>query len=259
MPALDGCLDDCRTSTTMHYKIASTLKERASAFRLVYESYLHVGACRPNAHRMRVTPYQLLPTTDILIAQCHGETIFTMSLVSDGRLGLPMEAVYHDEVETRRQRGLALGEVACLADRRRDLRGFLPIFLGLSRLLAQCVAHRGLDGVLMNARPRHSSFYKKVLAFVQIAEERPYPGACNHLGVALSLSLERARCRGTRVCDILFGQLLPDAQLKPHPMPDCEKDFFRSMIDPVFLSAPPAGLACFGENPEGTLVGAETD
>ena len=43
---------------------------------------------------MRVTPYHLLPTTEIFIALHQGEVVLTYTLVLDGRLGVPMESVY---------------------------------------------------------------------------------------------------------------------------------------------------------------------
>ena len=48
--------------------------------------------------KSHVTPYHLLPTTEIFIAEYQGEVIFTMSLVIDGDLGVPMEHVYGDEI-----------------------------------------------------------------------------------------------------------------------------------------------------------------
>ena len=38
-----------RTTADIEYRIASTREERASAFRLVYKSYLEAGLGEPNA------------------------------------------------------------------------------------------------------------------------------------------------------------------------------------------------------------------
>jgi len=125
------------TTADVTYRIASTRQEREAAFRLVYQSYLRSGLGEVNDYQMRVTPYHLLPTTEVFIAQLRGEVIFTMSLVTDGELGVPMEHVYGDEIARLRRQGLRVGEVSCLADRRAALERFFPVFLRTSRLMVQ--------------------------------------------------------------------------------------------------------------------------
>ena len=51
--------------TEIECRKVSSQKELLSAFRLVYEQYLRLGLMKPNLHRMRVTPYHLLPTTEV--------------------------------------------------------------------------------------------------------------------------------------------------------------------------------------------------
>jgi hypothetical protein len=63
-------------------KIASRLGDRLSAFRLVYEAYTRTGLAAPNPRRMRITPYQLLPMTAVLVAIDRNPTVCTMSIVS---------------------------------------------------------------------------------------------------------------------------------------------------------------------------------
>src|SRR5438552_1361440 len=66
------------------YKVASTRQEREAAFRLVYEAYTGVGLMEPNAYGMRVTPYHLLPTSEVFVAILDGKVICTLSLIGDG-------------------------------------------------------------------------------------------------------------------------------------------------------------------------------
>ena len=110
---------------TISCRIAATRQEREAAFRLVYASYLHSGLAEMNGYQMRVTPYHLLPSTEMFIAEYQGEVIYTMSLVIDGALGVPMDQVYGDEVARLRRKGMLVGEVSCLADRRSQLVAFL--------------------------------------------------------------------------------------------------------------------------------------
>jgi hypothetical protein len=107
------------------------------AFRLVHQSYVGAGLSESNRYGMRVTPYHLLSTTETFIAVCDGLVISTVSLVIDGELGLPMESIHAREVAARRARGLLVGEVSCLADRRRDFKRLFPVFIRLCRAMGR--------------------------------------------------------------------------------------------------------------------------
>ena len=220
------------------YKIAATQQERAAAFRLVYGSYLRARLGGPNPHGMRVTPYHLLPTTEIFLAQVEAEAVSTVSLVTDGELGLPMESVYRKEVALRRERGLLLGEVSCLADRRSHLKRFFPVFLRLSRLMVQYARKQGLDELLVAVHPKHARFYRRFMDFETIGEETAYPAVRNRPAVALRLDFARIDRERPESYDTFFGQPLPDEQLRPQPIPPAQRDYFGPMVDPSFRLSP---------------------
>ena len=140
---------------------------------------------------MRVTPYHLLPTTSVMVARYANQVISTLSLIEDGDLGLPLEQIFASQVHERRQQGLVLAEVSCLADRRKHIQRYFSVFVRLCRLMIQCARSRGVDEVLVAVHPRHVRFYTQYLAFDQIGDERPYPLVRNHPAVALSLDLKR--------------------------------------------------------------------
>ncbi len=231
-------VDDLATTAEIEYRVADSLDERASAFQLVYQSYLRAGLGGPNPHSLRVTPYHLLPTTEVFIAVLRGETIFTMSLVMDGKLGLPLECIYADEVGRRRRQGLLVGEVSCLADRRSHLRGFFPVFVRLSRLMVQYAQQRGLDELLVAVHPRHARFYRRFMQFKPIGEQRAYPTVQNHPAVALALNFGDVERHRPESFDMFFGQRLPDEALEPHPITETQIAFFGQMIDPAFSFVP---------------------
>src|SRR5689334_24741569 len=97
------------------YSLANSFEHRAAAFRLIYQSYLSSGLGRRNPLGLRVTPFQLLATSQIFLASkstsiptelekwdasVHSEelepsglreqVVATITLVNDGQLGLPM-------------------------------------------------------------------------------------------------------------------------------------------------------------------------
>src|SRR5436190_1468693 len=83
----------------LEYRIASSLEDRAAAFQLVYQSYLRTGLGAPNLYRMRVTPHQLCDSSQIFVGLSDGEVASTVTLVGDGRLGLPMESMFSQEID----------------------------------------------------------------------------------------------------------------------------------------------------------------
>jgi hypothetical protein len=241
MLSTEGAIDLAQTSADIDYKIATRRREREAAFHLVYQSYLEAGLGQPNQYRMRVTPYHLLPSTEVFVAVLRNETIFTVSLISDGQLGLPMENVYGQEVRERREQGLRVGEVSCLADRRSKYRKCFPVFLRLCRLTAQYAWCQGLDQLLVAVHPRHARFYQRFMEFEPIGPEKSYPSVKNRPAVALSLDLVRLNREGGKGYEALFAPAIPEEQLISAPFIQAEHEYLREMIDPSFDCAPLAG------------------
>ncbi len=145
-----------RTFPEIRLQVASTREQREAVFRLIYHSYRDAGLCEPDFTELRFTPYQLLPTTDLFLAQLHEEVVCTLSLVRDGELGLPMEDLYAEQIEQRRAAGLHLAEVSCLADCRSDPSRFFELFCDLSRLMVQSAEYQSVDQLLIAVHPRHA-------------------------------------------------------------------------------------------------------
>ncbi len=222
---------DDATTAEIEYRIAATRAERESAFKLVYQSYRDAGLSEPNRFGLRVTPYHLLETTEVFIAQLRGRTVFTLSLVIDGELGLPMESVYGTEVETLRQEGFLVGEVSCLADRRTQFSGFFPVFVRLCRLMAQYAWRRGLSGLVAAVHPRHARFYRRFMHFEPLGGWRSYPTVRNRPAVALILDFDRVDRERPKSFDTFFGQWLPDEMVVSRPITPAESAYFAPMVD----------------------------
>ena len=212
-------------------KVAETRSERQSAFELVYQSYRRAGLCSECTSGMRWTPYQLLPTTDIIVAKLRGEVISTLSLVRDGELGLPMEEVYASEVAFRRSTGVHLAEVSCLADRRQGADRFFGLFCDMSRLMAQLARRLGVDELLAAVHPRHSPLHRRYMAFEPIGGRREYKTVRGNPAVALSLSFSKAAIDSPKSWNEFFGQPLPDAALRSYPISTADRDYFLSLCD----------------------------
>lgn len=222
-------------------RIANSRSQREAAFRLIYQAYVRSGLGLPNAYEMRVTPYHLLSTTTIFTAELlsgasDGDVFSTVSLVGDGRFGLPLERIYPHEVATRREQGLRLAEVSCLADRRSDFRRFFPVFCALNRWMIQAARAQGYDQILVAVHPRHARFYSRNMGFELIGELAEYPSVCNR--PAVPLCFDFARNDENRASLPYYSHFFDDpiapSELQPTSMSAEELALFSSMIDPLF-------------------------
>ena len=231
MPAL--CMPDAiaaKTCSEIELKVAATRSERQAAFELVYQSYLRAGLCAENPLGMRFTRYQLLPTTDIIIAKLRGEVVSTLSLVRDGELGLPMEEIYPEEVAARRKRGVRLAEVSCLADRRKDAARFFGLFREMTRLMAQLGTNTGVDELLVAVHPRHTGIYRRYMAFKPLGDLRNYPAVQERPAVALCLNFNAAKIDSPKSWNEFFAVPLPTDVLRTCPMPEADQEYFVSLL-----------------------------
>ncbi len=226
-----------RRNSSVVFKVADSPAERRDAFELVYNQYLRTGLAVPNAYRVRVTPYHLLPTTHVFVAYQDSEIVATMTLVGDGELGLPMESIYGAEVAERRALGQRLSEVSCLADSRTDRRDFLTMFVGLSRVLAQFARRQGYHQLLVVCHPRHAAFYRRYLGFQTIGAVAECPHVQNKPAVPLCLDFEYVDHYPPACYTRFFGQWLPEEQLQPSRLEPAEIEMLRQMVDHTFDQA----------------------
>ena len=212
-------------------RIASRRAHLRTAFRLVYDAYVRSGLAEPNSFAVRVTPYHLLPTTEIYVALDRAEVIGTVSLVRDGALGLPMEAIYPEEVAWRRMQGIRLAEVSCLADSHHERGRRLPVVLQLMSFMAQCARRRGVNELVIAVHPRHARFYHRFAAFHVIGDERRYHTVLDNPAVAMSLNLDRAPVEHARLYRTFFGTPFPEQDLKYRPIAEDVRSELRWILE----------------------------
>jgi hypothetical protein len=134
----------------------------------------------------------------------------TVTLIGDGRLGLPMERVFADEIDQKRDAGLSLAEVSCLAFQSGLTRiESWSLFLGLNRLLAQYARRVGVDALVIATHPRHLPVYQRNMGFVQIGGTRTYPSVCNNPAVAGCLEFAEVDRHHPPTWEAIFGRPIP--------------------------------------------------
>lgn len=192
-------------------------EEILQALSLVHAAYVRSGLIEPNIFQLRVTPYHLLSTTEVIVAVLRGEVVATATVVGDGQLGLPMEGLYGTEVKGRRSKGMHLAEVSCFADRREHFERQFPLVARLMSLTIQCAARRGSDELLIAVHPRHGSFYERFFGFRLIGEVKAYQAVNNNPAVPLSLDLKRLESACPRGYQRVFREVFADADFCYQP------------------------------------------
>lgn len=213
------------------FRIAQSREEYRGAFRRVYESYVAAGLAEPNPFRMRVTPWQLLPTTQVFIAVKGGETIATVSLVCDGELGLPLESSYAEEVAWLRNEGLLLAEVSCLADHQHMANRSPVRALRLMSLMVQCAQRQGVNHLLIAVHPRHAKFYQRFTAFEPIGGLKNYEAVRNRPAVALALDLDRLPLEHPELHRPFFAVRFPESVFQHWPMSSALRAEFEPVVE----------------------------
>jgi hypothetical protein len=173
--------------------------ELESAYELVYQNYRSRDYIPPNPSGMRLTIFNAFPSTVTFVGAIRGEVIATVSLIPDTPVGLPMDEIYHDEVQALRDAGRRLVEVTMLADRRLSVRRSLAMVLALMKLVFDCatLSLKATD-LCITVNPHHDKFYHEYLLFTPLGGLRAYPSVSGNPAIARRLDLERVEeeCQG---------------------------------------------------------------
>jgi len=194
---LNGFGETSRQSSERHHDsleltLARTQKDLTSAFHLLYDAYVHAGIAEPNEGHVRVTPFHLLPTTEVVVGKLRDEVVSTVTITGDAEFGLPMESMYGGEIRSLRRAGYRLAEVGCFADRRASPVRFVEMFACLASLAIQVAIARGYDGIVAATHPRHARFYQRWFGLRQFGNQTNCPYACGNPAVALYLDIHQA-------------------------------------------------------------------
>lgn len=173
-------------------QVASTVGDLEAAAAILHDAYVARGYTAPHESGVRVTPHLILPTTTTFVAKHEGRVIATMSLILDGPLGLPVEAVYGEEVVALRSEGRRLAEVGALCVAKGYRRRGITVLL--NKLMWRCAAELlRVDDLLIAIHPEAEDIYRGVLAFHRIGPRRAYPGLNKSaIGVLMRLALPTA-------------------------------------------------------------------
>lgn len=173
-------------------KVANTLDERAAVFRAGYQIYLNKGFIKPNPQNWMIKTFDFDEDTLILIVQDkHKNLAGSVTLVFDGCSRLPAEKIYGNEIKKLRNSGERLVELSRLVISP-EYRNSKEILILLFNYLSIYSLHsKNYTSLVIEVNPRHKEYYKKLLGFEEIGEEKSCPIVQNAPAVLLHLPLQK--------------------------------------------------------------------
>jgi hypothetical protein len=174
------------------FSLAQSTDDLLQAYKLVYRNYLRCEYIDAHPSEMRYTVFNALPQTATFVARLRDAVVTTATVVFDSPLGLPLENIYHDEVDQLRREGARLCEVTMLADRRRAGMRTIPSILQVFKMIMHyTMKHAKVTDVVITVNPSHEAFYTRYLPFESLGGLRHYPSVKNAPAVASRANLAR--------------------------------------------------------------------
>ena len=170
-------------------KIAETRDELEQAFSLVYREYLKLGYIKePNPSEMYLSICHILPETAVFIFKSYLTVICTLTQIFDSKLfGLPMDDLYHEELNALRNASRKLVELSALATPKQAR--WRNVFMYLCQAMYWYAIYKNVNDLCIMVNPKHVDFYKTIFLFEDLGPEKYYPNV-GAPAVALRLDLD---------------------------------------------------------------------
>lgn len=180
-------------------KIANTLEEREAVFKLGYQIYLKKGFINATPQKWLIRNYDASNETVILIVQDKDKNLAgSVTLVFDGDCALPAEKIYGDEINSLKAKGNRIVEISRLIVSP-EYRNSKEILILLFNYLAiYSLQVKNYTSLTIQVNPRHKTYYKALLSFDEIGNEKISPHLKNAPAILLHLPLSRYQAEARR-------------------------------------------------------------
>ncbi|TVM16944.1 hypothetical protein DPQ33_11110 [Oceanidesulfovibrio indonesiensis] len=167
-------------------KIAEETDELLQAFRLVQQEYVRMGYV-PQGKEFHFGIHNLLPETCVYVFKSYSKVVASLTQIFDSEaFGLPMDALFADELDGLRNQGRNVAELTSFVTSR-DLR-WRNIMTYLCKAMFVYSKHAKADDLCIMVNPRHVPFYKRIFLFDDFGPERHYERV-NAPAVALRIDM----------------------------------------------------------------------
>lgn len=172
-------------------KVVNTCEEREEVFKLGYQVYREKGYIDQNPNEWLIRGYDANEETVILIVQDKNKKIIgSVTLVFEENCKLPSEKMYRDEIKNIKNEGHRLAEISRLIIHP-DYRNSKEVLLLLFNYLAIYTYRvKKYSCLIVQVNPRHISYYKLLLKFKEVGNQKISPIVNNAPAILLSLTTD---------------------------------------------------------------------
>ncbi|MDG2918204.1 hypothetical protein P7M46_09355 [Bisgaard Taxon 10/6] len=156
----------------LRIKFATTSDEFLQAMKLIHQAYKKKGLVNDNKE-CYFSPYILLPKNKIIVIKKNQKVIGTISVIEDSPLGIPMDKVHPEDINSLRKKKINFIEIGAFA--------IAPKYhhYGLSLLLYRAAfiyinQYTNADCAVIAVHPRVSKLYNNLFQFEVFGNEKEY-------------------------------------------------------------------------------------
>jgi hypothetical protein len=184
------------------YRVAQSRQELQMAFGLVYKEYIKRGYMSENQSGLRLSPFNISPESTTFVSKIQDEVIATATVIPDSPLGLPMDDIYAEELNSLRKDSKRICEISMLASDT-DIFGsqvslmlnskkMLLIFYLFKRIFDYTQTQMNYDYLCITINPKHKLTYD-FLMFNDLGGLKAYPKVNEAPAIAKYLDLRTAQ------------------------------------------------------------------
>ena len=188
-------------------RVASAVDERIAAWRLVRTVYEGMHYAPHDGSDLWYGIHDAIPSTTTFAAGRRGDMVAALSLVFDGPMGLPADALFGAETRTMRRQGKRLCEIVSLVNTEKRLGAKIELLKHMFKLAY--VTARELEGAtdfIITVNPHHVAYYRRALLFGVRGGEKTYEKVSGAPAVLLGLDLRGAETTYRERFDHLPGE-----------------------------------------------------
>jgi hypothetical protein len=156
----------------MKLKVATTCSEIIEGWRLVYQQYVRSALIEANPFSVFTYPEYIGRNSAVILGKSGDKSICSVSAVLDSKHRLPLDAYFHDELDSLRNENKKLIEIGLLANQSEAASPFYIIELLSS--IARFGVYSNFHDYVIGVHPRRAKFFKHFFGFNQIGEKKAY-------------------------------------------------------------------------------------
>lgn len=149
------------------FKIAATPNEYEQVFRLLHDCYVEVGLMVPTESQMRISKFNAVITSYVLIIKVGEEVVGTVTIIRDSKLGLPSDKILN--LNSLRKANRQIAEISALAIKPQWRH---RLFLHLLKYVFEVSRKQlGIDCFVMSCHGDWYLYFESLLLFERIEDK----------------------------------------------------------------------------------------